>query len=82
MVVLVNQEDTLIRVFDPINQIPLSKVYIKTFTMNLSNQVQFYKDGYTDIRGSFNYGQLNVSNLSNIKKFAILILSENFGCKV
>jgi hypothetical protein len=42
--------------------------------MNKSGKEQFYRDGYTDIRGKFEYAQ--GEDLDDIKKFAILVQSE------
>jgi len=41
--------------------------------------VSFYKDGYTDLRGRFDYASLNSGDLSNIKKFAIFVMSDDLG---
>lgn len=41
--------------------------------------MNFYKDGYTDIRGRFNYATLNSSDVSSIEKFAIFVMSDEFG---
>ena len=61
------------------NMKPLKKVYVKCFSKNSSEVVSFYKDGYTDLRGRFNYVSLNTDNLSSITKFSILIMDDNFG---
>ena len=38
---------------------PLSKVYVKCFARkSQSASAQFYKDGYTDLRGTFDYASL------------------------
>jgi hypothetical protein len=39
----------------------------------------FFKDGYTDLRGRFDYVTKSQSNLSNINKFALFVLSEEHG---
>jgi len=44
--------------------------------------IEFYKDGYTDMRGKFDYVSLNTQELTSIKKFALLILSDTEGCMV
>jgi len=38
---------------------PLSKIYVKCFSEDKSRKTNFYKDGYTDIRGCFDYVKLN-----------------------
>lgn len=57
----------------------LPQVYVKAFVMKKDNKVEFYKDGYTDIRGRFDYVSLNASKLAQTKKFAIFIMSDKYG---
>jgi hypothetical protein len=57
---------------------PLSKVYIKTF-IKLQNSTQFYKDGYTDLGGRFDFASSNSDILAQVLQFSILICSENLG---
>ena len=40
------------------------------------------KDGYTDLRGRFDYTSLNTSGIEAAEKFAILIMSEEHGAVV
>ena len=58
---------------------PMKKVYVKCFSKNSSQVVTFYKDGYTDLRGRFNYIALNTDNLSSITKFSILVMDDSKG---
>ena len=44
--------------------------------------VRFYKDGYTDLRGYFDYTSLNTNELDAVQRFSILILSETHGALV
>ena len=61
----------------------LSKVYVKCYYREKgSGAVKFYKDGYTDFRGSFDYASLNSDSLSKVERFSILVLSEEFGAEV
>jgi len=57
----------------------LSKVYIKAFSKDSSGSVNFYKDGYTDIRGRFDYVSLNTSDIKAVTKFALFIMSDSNG---
>ena len=41
--------------------------------------VNFYKDGYTDLRGRFDYASLNTSDLKSFDKFAIFVMSDEYG---
>jgi hypothetical protein len=38
---------------------PLPKVYVKVYARLQDGSVRFYKDGYTDLRGHFDYASLN-----------------------
>jgi hypothetical protein len=42
----------------------------------------FYKDGYTDSRGRFDYASLSTSKLPNVERFSILLMSEANGAVV
>jgi hypothetical protein len=53
---------------------PLSKVYVKCFKKATgSEKTSFHKDGYTDLRGSFDYVSLNLESLDNISMFSLLV---------
>ena len=55
---------------------------MKAFAKGKDGKVSFYKDGYTDLRGRFDYATLNSSNISNIEKFGIFVMSDEFGSLV
>ena len=61
------------------NDKPLAKVYVKTFSKEKSGTIKFFKDGYTDIRGKFEYAQINSKKLNSVEKFAILVMSDEHG---
>jgi hypothetical protein len=44
--------------------------------------VRFYKDGYTDLRGRFDYGSLSTDELDHVARFAILVLEPQHGALV
>jgi len=44
--------------------------------------VVFYKDGYTDLRGRFDYASLNPESLKSVEKFSIFIMSDELGNKI
>ncbi len=58
---------------------PVVSAYIKVYARLKDGQVVFYKDGYTDMRGRFDYASLSTSQLDNVEKFAVLIMSESAG---
>jgi hypothetical protein len=61
---------------------PLPKVYVKAYAQMKDGQVRFYKDGYTDLRGRFDYTSLNTNELDFVEKFSLLVLSETDGATV
>jgi hypothetical protein len=61
----------------------LGKIYVKVFQMNNSGKESFYRDGYTDIRGKFEYAASSGNGkLNQVKKFSILVQSEEFGSQI
>lgn len=60
----------------------LPKVYVKVYARLNDDSVVFYKDGYTDLRGRFDYTSLSTNTLDRVKRFAILVLSPDFGAVV
>ena len=61
---------------------PLPKTYVKVYARMKDGAVAFFKDGYTDLRGRFDYASLNTDELDRVAKFAILILSDSKGAVV
>ena len=61
---------------------PLPKVYVKVYAQMKNGKTQFYKDGYTDLRGRFDYSGLSTNDLDQVKRFSILVLSETNGAIV
>lgn len=68
----------LIRTSDAATHKPISKIYIKSFCKTVSGNIKFFKDGYTDLRGIFDYAGGVVSS-EKIKEFSILVKDENLG---
>ena len=61
---------------------PVAKAYVKVYAQTASGQVKFYKDGYTDLRGRFDYASLSTNELDVAQKFSILVLSDEHGALV
>ena len=61
---------------------PIPKAYVKVYAQMANGQVKFYKDGYTDLRGRFDFASLNTNDLDMAVKFSILILSDKHGALV
>jgi hypothetical protein len=54
-------------------------VYVKCFSKTTAGVVKFYKDGYTDFRGSYDYASLNSDSMNNIEKFGLYVYSKEHG---
>jgi len=60
----------------------MSKVYVKVYAKLGSGQVMFFKDGYTDMRGRFDYVSQSNLSLDNVTQLAVLVSSEKNGAIV
>ena len=54
------------------------KVYVKL----ADGSVKFHKDGYTDLRGRFDYASVNTPERQAIQRFSVLILSDERGAVI
>ena len=61
---------------------PLAKVYVKVYAKMKSGEVAFFKDGYTDLRGRFDYASLSTNEIDNVEKFSLLAMSETDGAVI
>ena len=61
---------------------PLAKVYVKVYARMKDGSVRFFKDGYTDMRGRFDYASVSTNEGDNVDRFALLILSEEAGAVI
>jgi hypothetical protein len=61
---------------------PLAKVYVKVYAKLADGQVKFYKDGYTDHRGRFDYASVSTPEKLPISRLSILALSNERGAQV
>ncbi|MHC4883866.1 MAG: hypothetical protein ACYTGH_02155 [Planctomycetota bacterium] len=60
----------------------LSKVYVKVYARLRDGTVRFFKDGYTDLRGRFDYASLNSDLPTQVERFSILLMSEKQGAVI
>ena len=61
---------------------PLASTYVKVYARNQGGAVTFYKDGYTDLRGWFDYATLSTDDLDRVERFAILVCSDAHGSSI
>jgi hypothetical protein len=61
---------------------PVASAYVKVYARHQDGKVRFYKDGYTDLRGRFDYASLSTGDVSSVNRFSILILHPDLGAHV
>jgi len=55
---------------------PVAGAYCKVYSKNSDGSTQFYKDGYTDIRGRFNFKEISTSDKEKAVRFALLVTTK------
>lgn len=71
-----------VAVTEPDTNKPLSKTYVKVFAKLRNGQVRFHKDGYTDLRGRFDYASLSDDPNRGAIRYAVLVLDEQRGAVI
>ncbi|MEO6774627.1 MAG: hypothetical protein ABI467_16725 [Kofleriaceae bacterium] len=61
---------------------PLPASYVKVYARRHDGTIAFYKDGYTDLRGWFDYATLSTSDLDHVERFALLVASDRAGAAI
>ena len=61
---------------------PLPKTYVKVYARMNDGSVKFFKDGYTDLRGKFDYASLNTDEINRAVRFSILVMHDKHGALV
>jgi hypothetical protein len=61
---------------------PIAGAYVKVFARLPDGSVRFHKDGYTDLRGRFDYVALSDDPNRDAQRFAVLVLSAEHGALV
>ncbi len=61
---------------------PLPKAYVKVFAKLPNGQVRFHKDGYTDLRGRFDYASVSDDPNAGAVRYAVLVLDEQRGAVI
>ena len=73
--------DRTVQVLDPATSKPLPKTYIKVYAEDQNGNIEFHKDGYTDLRGKFDYLSHTATNPAKIKRLALLISHPEKGAR-
>lgn len=68
-----------LKVIDAGSGRPVPKTYVKVYAEMQDGRTLFYKDGYTDLRGRFDYSSLSTNELDFVKRFSLLVLDESRG---
>jgi hypothetical protein len=71
-----------VAVAEPGSGKPLPKTYVKVFAKMPNGAVRFHKDGYTDLRGRFDYASVSDDPDAGSTKYAVLVLSEDRGAVI
>ena len=82
MTVALSENYGQLRVTDATAGKPVSKAYVKVYAKLADGSVKFHKDGYSDLRGRFDYVSVNTPERQAIDRFAILVLSEDRGAAI
>ena len=79
--VRVDPSRRLLQVYDTASRKVLPKTYIKVYREYDDGSVEFHKDGYTDLRGAFDYLSHTGADASDIQRLAILISHPEKGAR-
>jgi hypothetical protein len=71
-----------LQVFDSTTRLPLPRSYVKVYTQGRDGTAVFHKDGYTDLRGKFDYLSHTGSTLGEIRRIAVLISHPEKGARI
>jgi len=59
------------------------RAYVKVYAATAANpDGAFFKDGFTDMRGRFDYRTVSNDSLADVTRFAVLVQTENLGADV
>jgi hypothetical protein len=56
--------------------------YVKVYARHHDGTVRFYKDGYTDLRGRFDFVSLSTGDLATASRLAILVIDPERGATI
>ncbi len=68
-----------LQVSDSATRQPVEGAYVKVYARHQDGTVSFYKDGYTDLRGRYDYVSLSTGDLATAQRFAILVIDHERG---
>ena len=71
-----------LQVFQRDGREPLEGAYVKVYARHSTGEVRFYKDGYADLRGEFDYASLSTNDLDTAQRFSILVMHPEHGALI
>ena len=71
-----------LRVVRASTQAPLPATYVKVYGRQQDGRTSFFKDGYTDLLGRFDYATLSTDDLDRVERFALLVVSDDAGATI
>jgi len=75
--------DSQVRVLRKPEGTPVVKAYVKVYVQTKSNKEGvFFKDGYTDLRGRFDYKTVATNALDSVTRFGILVKTISNGADI
>lgn len=77
--VMIKENMGILQIIENENHKSLPCAYIKVYSKDNTNKIEFYKDGYSDLSGRFDYASISTDQMDNAVEFGILIMTENHG---
>ncbi|QJE94652.1 hypothetical protein [Luteolibacter luteus] len=75
-------EERTLQVYDTASRLPLSQCYVKVYVQGMNGETRFHKDGYTDLRGKFDYLSHTGEKLGEIRRISVLISHPEKGARI
>lgn len=75
-------EERTLQVYDTSGRLPLPQCYVKVYVQGRDGETTFHKDGYTDLRGKFDYLSHTGSEIGAIRKISVLISHPDKGARI
>ena len=80
--VQVSRETRQLRVRDRKGK-PVAGAYVKVYVRDASGrETKFHKDGYTDLRGAFDYASISTDSSFKPAEYAVLVLPDGAGASI
>jgi hypothetical protein len=72
-----------VRVLSTADGKAVAGAYVKVYSRSGAGApAVFYKDGYTDLRGLFDYASISTDGLGAVESFAVLVLDDKLGAAI